>query len=90
MGGREMMEVYANGFAEHQKGYFISIESASGVMTGWHALMGIPNGGGFPLDAKGFFIEQRSWLQNEDFLWILRQRARVCAYSARVKVPECV
>jgi hypothetical protein len=25
-------------------------------MTGWRALMGIPNGGGFSLDAKGFFI----------------------------------
>jgi hypothetical protein len=38
-----MMEVYANGFAEHQRGYFISSENASGVMTGWRALMGIPN-----------------------------------------------
>jgi hypothetical protein len=88
--GREMMEVYANGFAEHQRGCFISSESASGVMTGWHALMGIPNGGRYSLDAKGFFIEQCSWLPNEDFLWILRQGARVYAYSARVKVPECV
>jgi hypothetical protein len=26
--GREMMEVYASGFAEHQGGYFISRESA--------------------------------------------------------------
>jgi hypothetical protein len=34
MRGREMMEVYASGFAEHQGGYFISYESASGVMTG--------------------------------------------------------
>jgi hypothetical protein len=46
--GIEMMEVCANGFAEHQRGYFISSRSASGVMTGWHALMGIPNGGVFP------------------------------------------
>jgi hypothetical protein len=58
--GREMMEVYANGFAEHQRGYFISSENASGVMTGWRALMGIPNGGGLYLDAKGLFIEQCS------------------------------
>jgi hypothetical protein len=43
MRGREMMEVYASGFAEHQGGYFISRESASGVMTGWCTLMGIPN-----------------------------------------------
>jgi hypothetical protein len=54
------MEVYANGFAMHQRGYFISSESASGVMTGWRALMGIPNGGVFSLYAKGFFIEQGS------------------------------
>jgi hypothetical protein len=25
------------------------------VMTSWRALMGIPNGGGFSLNAKGFF-----------------------------------
>jgi hypothetical protein len=39
-----MMELYASGFAERQGGYFISRESALGVMTGWRALMGIPNG----------------------------------------------
>jgi hypothetical protein len=69
--GREVMEVYANGFAGYQRGHFISSESASGVMTGWRALMGIPNGGGFSLNAKGFFIEQCSWLPNKDFLRIL-------------------
>jgi hypothetical protein len=84
------MEVCAKGFVGHQRGYFICSESASGVMTGWRAFMGIPNGGGFSLDAKGFFIEQCLWLPNEDFLRILRQGARVCAYSAGVKVPECV
>jgi hypothetical protein len=60
------------------------------VMTGWRALMGIPNSGGFSLNAKGFSIEQCSWLPNKDFLRILCQGARVCAYSSRVKVPECV
>jgi hypothetical protein len=35
--------------------YFISSGNASGVMTGRRALMGIPNDGGFSLDAKGFF-----------------------------------
>jgi hypothetical protein len=85
-----MMEVCANGFVEHRRGYFISSGSASGVMTGWRALMGIPNGGGFSLDAKGFFIEQCSWLPNKDFLRILRHGARVCAYSARGRVPECI
>jgi hypothetical protein len=43
-----MMEVYASGFAEHQGGYFISRDSASGVMTGWRALMGTPNSGVSP------------------------------------------
>jgi hypothetical protein len=83
-----MMEVYANGFAERQGGYFISRERALGVMTGWNALMRIPNGGGFSPNVKGFSIEQCSWLPNEDFLQILCQGARVCAYSTRVKVPE--
>jgi hypothetical protein len=80
-----MMEVYASGFAEHKGGYFISRESASGVMTDWRALMGISNGRGFSPNARGFSIEQCSWLPN-----ILHQGTRVCAYSARVKVPECV
>jgi hypothetical protein len=39
------------------EGYFISSGNASGVMTGRHVLMGIPNGGGFSLDTKGFFNE---------------------------------
>jgi hypothetical protein len=59
-------------------------------MTGWRALMGIPNSGGFSPNAKDFFIEQCSWLPNKDFLQILRQGARVCAYSARGKVPDRV
>jgi hypothetical protein len=37
--------------------YFISSVNATGVMNGRHALMGIPNDGGFSLDAKGFFNE---------------------------------
>jgi hypothetical protein len=37
--------------------YFISSGNASGVMTGLHALMGIPKDRGFSLDAKGFFNE---------------------------------
>jgi hypothetical protein len=86
-----MMGVCTSGFAEHRRGYFISSGDASGVMTGQCALMGIPNGGGFFLGCEGFFsMKQCSWFPNEDFLWILRQGARVCAYSARGKVPECV
>jgi hypothetical protein len=88
MRGREVMEVYANGFVERQGGYFISRESASGVMTSWRALMRMPSSG-FP-NAKGFSIEQCSRFPDEDFLRILCQGARVYVYSARVKVPECV
>jgi hypothetical protein len=53
--GIEMMEVCANGFVDHRRGYFISKGSASGVMTGWRALMGIPNDEGFFLGCEGFF-----------------------------------
>jgi hypothetical protein len=52
-----MMEVYANGFAEHRNGYSISSGSASGVMTGQYALMGIPNDGVSSSSAKGLFNE---------------------------------
>jgi hypothetical protein len=53
---REVMEVYVSGFAEHQGGYFISCESALGVMTGWCTLMGIPNGRVFSPNAKVFSL----------------------------------
>jgi hypothetical protein len=38
------------------EGNFISSGDASRVMTGQHALMGIPNGGGFFLRYEGFFF----------------------------------
>jgi hypothetical protein len=85
-----MMEVCVSEFAEHQRGYFISSGSASGVMTGWRVLMRIPNDGFFPWTRRVFSSKQRSWFPNEDFLQILRQGARICAYSAGGKVPECV
>jgi hypothetical protein len=85
-----MMEVHASGLAEHQGGYFISRESASRVMTGWRTLMRIPNGRVSLQMRRGFFVEQCLWLPNKDFLRILRQETRVCAYSASVKAPECV
>jgi hypothetical protein len=50
------MEVCANGFAEHRRGYFISSGSALGVMTGCRALMGIPNGGVFPWMRRVFSL----------------------------------
>jgi hypothetical protein len=67
-----MMEVCANGFAEHHRGYFISSGSASEVMNGWRALMRIPNDGGFSWIRRVFSSEQCSWFPNEDFLRILR------------------
>jgi hypothetical protein len=82
-----MMEVCANEFAKHQRGYFISSGSASRVMNGWRVLMRIPNDGGFPWMRRVFSSKQCLWFPNEDFLRILRQGARVCAYSARGKVP---
>jgi hypothetical protein len=35
-------------------------------------------------------MKQCSWFLNEDSLRILHLGARVCAYSARGKVPECI
>jgi hypothetical protein len=84
------MEVCTSGFAEHRRGYFISSGDASGVMTGQRALMGIPNGEVFPWMRRVFSSKQCLWFPNEDSSQILRQGARVCAYSARGKVPECV
>jgi hypothetical protein len=55
MRGSEMMELCAKGFAEHQRGYFISSGSASGMMNGWRVFMLIPNDGGFFLGREGFF-----------------------------------
>jgi hypothetical protein len=46
MSGSEMMEVCTSGFAGHQRA-IISSGNASAVMTGWRALMRIPNNGGF-------------------------------------------
>jgi hypothetical protein len=85
-----MIEVCTSGFVEHQRGYFISSGDASGMMIGQRALMGIPNGGVFPWMRRVFSSKQCLWFPNEDSLRILCQGARVCAYSARGKVPECV
>jgi hypothetical protein len=54
MRGREMMEVYASGFAGHQGGYFISRESASGVMTSWSTLWECQTAGFSPRMQKFF------------------------------------
>jgi hypothetical protein len=59
----EVMEVYASGFAGHQGGYFISCESALGVMTGWRALLEY-QAAGFSLRMQKVFIEQCLWFPN--------------------------
>jgi hypothetical protein len=43
----------------------------------------------FPWMQRVFSTKQCSWFPNEDSLQILRQGAKVCAYSVRGKVPEC-
>jgi hypothetical protein len=87
---REVMEVYASGFAEHQGGYFISCEKHIGSDDWLAYINGNTKLQGFIPGCEGFFIEQCSWFPNKDFLRIPRQGTRVCAYSAKVKVPECV
>jgi hypothetical protein len=87
---REVMEVYANGFAGHQGGYFISCESALGVMTGWRTLMGIPNGRVFSSNAKGFSLNSVHGSRMRIFCGFYAKGTRVCAYSARIKFPKCV
>jgi hypothetical protein len=60
-GGRcEVMEVYVSGFVGHQGDYFISCESALGVMTGWHTLLEY-QAAGFSLQMRRVFIEQCLW-----------------------------
>jgi hypothetical protein len=55
--------VYASGFAGHQGGYFISYESALGVMTGWRALLEY-QAAEFSLRMRRVFIEQCLWIPN--------------------------
>jgi hypothetical protein len=87
---REVMEVCVSGFAEHQGGYLISCESALGVMTGWRTLMRIPNGRVFSPNAKGFSLNSVHGSRMRIFYGLYAKGTRVCAYSARIKVPECV
>jgi hypothetical protein len=55
--------VYASGFAGHRGGYFISCESALGVLTGWRALLEY-QAVGFSLRMRRVFIEQCLWFPN--------------------------
>jgi hypothetical protein len=60
------MEVCASGFAGYPGGYFISCESALGVMTGWRALLEY-QAAGFSSRMRGVFIEQCLWFPNRRF-----------------------
>jgi hypothetical protein len=51
-----VMEVCASGFAGHPGGYFISNESALGVMTDWRALLEY-QAAGFSSRMRRVFIE---------------------------------
>jgi hypothetical protein len=63
-GGRcEVMEVYTSGFAGYPGGYFISYESALGVMTGWRALLEY-QAARFSPRMRRVFIEQCLWFPN--------------------------
>jgi hypothetical protein len=84
------MEVYASGFAEHQGGYFISCESALGVMTGWRTLMGIPNGRVFSPNAKGFSLNGVHGSRMRIFCGFYAKGQEFMRIRLRVKVPECV
>jgi hypothetical protein len=57
------MEVYVSGFAGYQGGYFISRESALGVMTGWRELLEY-QAAGFSSRMRRVFIEQCLWFPN--------------------------
>jgi hypothetical protein len=59
----EVMEVYASGFAGYPGGYFISCESALGMMTGWRALLEYQVAG-FSSRMQRVFIEQCLWFPN--------------------------
>jgi hypothetical protein len=58
-----VMEVYASRFAGHQGGYFISCQSALGVMTSWRALLEY-QGAGFSSRMRRIFIERCLWFLN--------------------------
>jgi hypothetical protein len=58
-----VIEVYASGFAGHQGGYFISCESALGVMAGWRALLEY-QAAGFSSRMQRVFIKQCLWFPN--------------------------
>jgi hypothetical protein len=88
--GREMMEVWTSGFAEHQRVIFISSRGASGVMTGQCALMRIPNDGVFFLGCLKSFQQNSVYDSRMDFLQIMRQGGKYLCIFGWMKVSEFV
>jgi hypothetical protein len=60
------------------------------VMTGWRTLMGIPNGRVFSPNAKGFLLNSVHGSQMRIFCGFYAKGTTVRAYSAQIKVPECI
>jgi hypothetical protein len=61
-------------------GYFISCESALGVMNNWRTLMGIPNGRVFSPNVKGFSLNS-----------VRGSRMRIfCGFYAKGQVFVCI
>jgi hypothetical protein len=81
------MEVYASGFAGYPGGYFISCESALGVMTDGVRYWNTKRQGFLP-ECEGFSLNSVYGSRIEDFLWILCQGAGVFACSAKRKFPN--
>jgi hypothetical protein len=89
----EVMEVYASGFAGYPEGYFISCESALGVMTGWRALLEY-QAAWFSSRMRRVFIEQCLCSRIEDFFGFcakgqeflrvrLRESSRICSKTVK-------
>jgi hypothetical protein len=77
-------------FAEHQRAILLAVEMH---WEWWLASVHwweYQTAGVSPWMRRVFSTKQCSWFPNGDSLRILRQGARVCAYSARGGIPECV
>jgi hypothetical protein len=85
-----MMEVCTSGFAEHRMAILLAMEIHQEWWLPSVHFWEYQTTGVFPWMRKVFSTKQCSWFPSKDSLRILRQGARVCAYSARWKVPECV
>jgi hypothetical protein len=83
----EVMEVYASGFAGYPGGYFISCESALGMMMVGVRYWNTKRQGFLP-ECEGFSLNSVYRSLVEDFLRMLCQGAGVFACSAKRKFPN--